>query len=152
MRKMEEHEERRSPLTIDEIQALIATLDASSVGELEYEKDGERLVLRKQPFSPQSVALPATEEGASEQEEDAADEHVIRAPMVGTFYSAPSPEAEPFVTVGSHVEEDTVVCIIEAMKLMNEIQADCRGEITAVLAENGQVVEYGQPLFRVRTS
>lgn len=82
--------------------------------------------------------------------EDEAGLHKIVAPMVGTFYAAPAPDAEPYVKVGDKVKEDTVVCIIEAMKLFNEIEAECRGEIVKVLVENGQLVEYGQPLFLVR--
>jgi acetyl-CoA carboxylase biotin carboxyl carrier protein len=73
----------------------------------------------------------------------------IKSPMLGTFYRSPSPDAEPFVQVGSHVDNDSVVCIIEAMKVFNEITADCRGKIVAVLVENAQPVEYGQALFRV---
>ena len=69
--------------------------------------------------------------------------------MLGTFYRAPSPDAEPFVQVGSHVDNETVVCIIEAMKVFNEITADCSGKIVAVLVENAQAIEYGQVLFRV---
>ncbi|GMA55854.1 hypothetical protein GCM10025858_03570 [Alicyclobacillus sacchari] len=78
------------------------------------------------------------------------DVHVITSPMVGTFYRAPSPESAPFVEVGAQVTSKTVVCIIEAMKLMNEIEAEVSGEVIEVLAENGQLVEYGQPLFKVR--
>lgn len=77
--------------------------------------------------------------------------HVINSPIVGTFFRAPSPTSDPFVTIGSQVEPDTVVCIIEAMKLMNEIQAEISGEIAKIYVENGQPVEYGQPLFGVRT-
>lgn len=76
--------------------------------------------------------------------------HLITSPMVGTFYRAPSPENPPFVEVGSKVTEKSVVCIVEAMKLMNEIEAEVRGEVIEVLAENGQLVEYGQPLFRIK--
>jgi acetyl-CoA carboxylase biotin carboxyl carrier protein len=76
--------------------------------------------------------------------------HVIKSPIVGTFYSAPSPEAAPFVKVGDTIQSGQVVCIVEAMKLMNEIEADMGGEIVAVLAENGQPVEYGQSLFALR--
>lgn len=79
------------------------------------------------------------------------DLHVIKSPIVGTFYRAPSPNSEPFVTVGAQIEPDSVVCIIEAMKLMNEIQAEVGGEIVKIYVENGQPVEYGQPLFGVRT-
>ncbi|HSB10507.1 MAG TPA: acetyl-CoA carboxylase biotin carboxyl carrier protein [Blastocatellia bacterium] len=91
---------------------------------------------------------PAGDAGAVEAEPDL---HVIKSPIVGTFYRAPSPNSEPFVTIGAQIEPDTVVCIIEAMKLMNEIQAEVGGEIVKVYAENGQPVEYGQPLFGVRT-
>ena len=73
----------------------------------------------------------------------------ISAPIVGTFYRAPAPDAEPYVKVGDHIEEDTVVCIIEAMKLFNEIKAEIRGTIKQILVENGQPVEYGQTLFLV---
>lgn len=76
--------------------------------------------------------------------------HKIVSPMVGTFYEAPSPGAKPFVSVGDTVEKNTVVCIIEAMKLFNEIEAEVRGKIVKVLVENGQLVEYGQPLFLVK--
>jgi acetyl-CoA carboxylase biotin carboxyl carrier protein len=77
--------------------------------------------------------------------------HIIKSPIVGTFYRSPSPESEAFVKVGDRVENDTVVCIIEAMKLMNEIQAETVGNIAEIYVENGQPVEYNQPLFGVRT-
>jgi len=76
-----------------------------------------------------------------------AEGHVVKAPMVGTFYRSPSPDAKPFVEVGQAVKEGDVICIIEAMKLMNEIDADAAGTVKAILVENGQPVEYGQPLF-----
>ena len=82
----------------------------------------------------------------------AADEHIIKSPIVGTFYAGPSPEAGPFVRVGDRVEAGQTVCIIEAMKLMNEIEADISGEVARVLIENGQPVEYGEPLFALRPS
>ena len=78
------------------------------------------------------------------------DFHVIKSPIVGTFYSAASPGADPYVSAGSRVEPGQVLCIIEAMKLMNEIESDVAGEVVRVLAENGQPVEYGQPLFGIR--
>lgn len=80
----------------------------------------------------------------------AADEHIIKSPIVGTFYAGPSPEAGPFVHVGDHVDAGQTVCIIEAMKLMNEIEADIAGEVMRVLVENAQPVEYGEPLFALR--
>jgi acetyl-CoA carboxylase biotin carboxyl carrier protein len=73
--------------------------------------------------------------------------HVVKAPMVGTFYRSPSPDAKPFVEVGQAIKEGDTICIIEAMKLMNEIEADASGTVKAILVENGQPVEYGQPLF-----
>jgi acetyl-CoA carboxylase biotin carboxyl carrier protein len=80
----------------------------------------------------------------------AADEHIIKSPIVGTFYAGPSPDAGPFVRVGDFVEAGQTVCIIEAMKLMNEIEADIGGEVARVMVENGQPVEYGEPLFALR--
>jgi acetyl-CoA carboxylase biotin carboxyl carrier protein len=82
----------------------------------------------------------------------AEDLHVVKSPIVGTFYSAPSPGAEPFVKVGDHVEVGQVLCIIEAMKLMNEIESDVSGEVMRIFVENGQPVEYGEPLFAIRPS
>ncbi|HEY0729571.1 MAG TPA: acetyl-CoA carboxylase biotin carboxyl carrier protein [Pyrinomonadaceae bacterium] len=79
------------------------------------------------------------------------DLHIISSPSVGTFYRSPSPTAEPFVKIGSNVEPASVVCIIEAMKLMNEIQAEASGEVVKIYVENGQPVEYGQPLFGIRS-
>ncbi|HEX8559409.1 MAG TPA: acetyl-CoA carboxylase biotin carboxyl carrier protein [Pyrinomonadaceae bacterium] len=96
--------------------------------------------------APAAVAAPAA--AAPEPPEE--ELHVITAEMVGTFYRAPSPKAEPFVKVGSQVEAGTVVCIIEAMKLMNEIESDVAGAIVKIYVENGQPVEYGQPLFGVK--
>ena len=75
----------------------------------------------------------------------------IKSPMVGTFYEAPSPDADPFVKKGDNVTTEMVVCIVEAMKLMNELEAEVEGEIVEVLVDNGQLVEYGQPLFKVKT-
>ena len=86
------------------------------------------------------------EEAASEDQ----DLQIITAPIVGTFYRAPSPTADSFVRIGSQVESSTVVCIIEAMKLMNEIQAETTGEVVKIYVENGQAVEYGQPLFGIK--
>lgn len=78
--------------------------------------------------------------------------HKIVSPMVGTFYRAPSPDSDPYVKEGDQIEETTVVCIVEAMKLMNELEAETRGTIVKILVENGQLVEYGQPLFLVKTN
>jgi acetyl-CoA carboxylase biotin carboxyl carrier protein len=98
-------------------------------------------------------ALPQPKHPGAEAEAAASvDEglHIIPSPIVGTFYRSPSPTSEPFVRIGSHVEVDSIVCIIEAMKLMNEIQAETSGEVVKIYVENGQPVEYGQPLFGIK--
>ncbi len=95
-----------------------------------------------------ATAAPETSQGASA--EAAEDLYIIPSPIVGTFYRSPSPQADVFVKAGSHVEPDTVVCIIEAMKLMNEIQAETTGTVAKIYVENGQPVEYGQPLFGIK--
>jgi acetyl-CoA carboxylase biotin carboxyl carrier protein len=97
-----------------------------------------------------ALAAPAAAQTAKDEAPVAeAQLHMIKSPIVGTFYRSASPTSEPFVKIGDHVEQDTVVCIIEAMKLMNEIQAETRGEIVKIYVENGQPVEYGQPLFGI---
>ncbi|AIQ42560.1 acetyl-CoA carboxylase biotin carboxyl carrier protein [Paenibacillus sp. FSL R7-0297] len=164
---------------LSEIKELIKLLDqTSSVHELEIESEGMKLAIRKpdrpeadgtaiqatpyaypftpasQPQSPQHVAPPVVSEvpAVTQQQSPSAEGalHKIVSPMVGTFYSAASPETPSFVSVGDRVHEKSTVCIIEAMKLMNELEAEVKGEIVSVLAENGQLVEYGQPLFLVR--
>jgi acetyl-CoA carboxylase biotin carboxyl carrier protein len=92
------------------------------------------------PAAPSVAAAPAEPEPGQEG-------HVVKAPMVGTFYRSSSPDAKPFIEVGQAVKEGDTICIIEAMKLMNEIEADASGMVKAILVENGQPVEYGQPLF-----
>ncbi len=98
------------------------------------------------PTAPTDSPLPA----APDQEESIPDGEMVRAPMVGTFYSASSPEAEPFVTMGQSVTEGDTLCIIEAMKMFNQIEAEATGIIVAILAESGQPVEFDQPLFVIR--
>jgi acetyl-CoA carboxylase biotin carboxyl carrier protein len=98
---------------------------------------------------PHSVALHPGAQAETAAQEDQ-DLHIITSPIVGTFYRAASPTAETFVRIGSQVEAETVVCIIEAMKLMNEIQAETRGEVAKIYVENGQAVEFGQPLFGIK--
>jgi acetyl-CoA carboxylase biotin carboxyl carrier protein len=103
-----------------------------------------------QPAPGPSAAGEPPAAGASPAEEVPADAEVLRSPMVGTFYRSPSPDAEPFVDVGSAVSEDSVICIIEAMKVMNEIRAERNGVVHKVLVENGEPVQFGQPLFVIR--
>ncbi|RIX53394.1 acetyl-CoA carboxylase biotin carboxyl carrier protein [Paenibacillus nanensis] len=161
---------------LSEIKELIKLVDQTSVSELEIENEGARLHIRKpgktevvsvqtapithtysQPpvaAAPQQPAVAAAASPAAAEatpaKAPAADLHQIVSPMVGTFYSAPSPEAAPFVKVGDRVHEKSVVCILEAMKLMNELEAEVNGEIVEILVSNGQLVEYGQPLFLVK--
>ncbi|MEA4828642.1 MAG: acetyl-CoA carboxylase biotin carboxyl carrier protein, partial [Enterococcus thailandicus] len=143
---------RTKMLNLAEIQALIKTLDNSSIEKFEYECDEYRLSLKK---GSSGVAVKKTQ-AETVVEEEAADEAEekelieITAPMVGTFYSATEPGAEPFVKVGSKIDADSVICILEAMKLFTEVEADVSGEIVEILAKDGDLVEYGQSLFSVK--
>ncbi|WP_026558850.1 acetyl-CoA carboxylase biotin carboxyl carrier protein [Bacillus sp. J37] len=164
-------------LKIQEIREIIKLIDHSSIDEFTFEQDGSKIKMKKQTNEVETVvrnvvaappaeavqvqqvetqavpAQPATLEVAAPKEESKADTanlHKITSPMVGTFYAASSPEAGNYVEVGSKVTNDSVVCIVEAMKLFNEIEAEVKGEIVEILAENGQLVEYGQPLFLVK--
>lgn len=96
------------------------------------------------------TAAPATVEAEASAEDEFANAKTITSPMVGVFYAAPSPDAEPYISVGSVIKKGDVLCLIEAMKLMNEVQAEQSGEIVKICVENGQVVEYGQPLFLIK--
>ena len=151
---------------LNELKALIRILEESGLSELEIEEEGRRIRLQKPAaglaYAPIPVAspIPVAIEGAAprnggapalEAEAEAGDGlPTFDAPMVGTFYSAPSPGADPFVKVGDRVEVNQVICIVEAMKLMNEVSAKFPGIIDRVLVENAQPVEFGQPLFAVR--
>ena len=164
---------------MEELRELISLLRENGLAELELENEGFRVRLRSESSVSESVAqlaalhqsapAPAPAPDKSAPPEPAAsgpvhpgtqattaasqdqDLHIISSPIVGTFYRSPSPTAEPFVKIGSNVEQETVVCIIEAMKLMNEIQAEARGEVVKIYVENGQPVEYGQPLFGIQS-
>lgn len=154
--------------SIEEIKELIATLDNSGLTNLEIvDQNGEKLTLKKKATVADShavnvtvpvgtvgsvaptAAIPQTAEAEATPAEPQAPQKgkTIDCPMVGVFYTAPSPEADPYVKVGSVVNKGDVVCIIEAMKLMNEVTATQSGTIKEILAENGDIVEYGQPLF-----
>ena len=161
-------------VNMDELRELIGLLRDNGLAELELENEGFRVRLRRESDraesshasvphhdpAPAQTPAPAPAPAASgpahpgTQASTAAaqdqDLHIIQSPIVGTFYRSPSPTAEAFVKIGSNVEPDTVVCIIEAMKLMNEIQAETSGEVVKIYVENGQPVEYGQPLFGIK--
>ena len=136
------------------IAELIELMNQNDLAELEIEEDGCRIRLRKAEGRGERAVVYSGggAGGAAEHVAAAAGEHretqvTIKSPMVGTFYRAPSPDSDPFVEAGDSVTEDNVCCIIEAMKVMNEIKAECRGTIKDILVGNGEPVEYGQPLF-----
>ena len=136
---------------IEEIKELMALLENSSLSALEVQQDDVKVRLEKPAVTvaaPVAAPAPAPAPVAAPAPADAGK--AINAPIVGVFYAAPSPDSEPYVSVGKRVKKGDVVCIIEAMKCMNEIQAEEDGEITAVLATNGELVEYGQPLFAIK--
>jgi acetyl-CoA carboxylase biotin carboxyl carrier protein len=157
-------------MTIEEIRELLQLFNASGVGELEVERDDFRIRIsraastqeRVVSASPAAVtplmaaqapvAAPAAAPGAAPapQPEAHANQVLVKSPIVGTFYETPSPGAPPFVKVGDSVAPGQVLCIIESMKLMNEIEAEVAGTLTAKLVENGKPVEYGEPLFSIR--
>ena len=144
-------------MDLKDIKALIDLMKKNDLSVFEMEKDGFRIKLQKglgdQPIITSTTA-PAARTAANSPAATASAESAslkdIVSPMVGTFYRAGSPDASPFVDVGTKVDEDTVVCIIEAMKVMNEIKAETSGVIAEVVAENSKPVQFGQVLFRVR--
>jgi acetyl-CoA carboxylase biotin carboxyl carrier protein len=151
------------PKDLKEIKAIIDLMQKHDLSVFEIEKEGFRLKLEKRLSAqaaaavPPAVAAPSEAVPAAPETTAAAPKPIesvplkeIVSPMVGTFYRSASSDSPPFVDVGKTVAEDTVVCIIEAMKVMNEIKAETGGVITEVLAENGKPVQFGQVLFRVR--
>jgi len=150
-------------MDLRKLKKLIDLVQESGIAELEITEGEEKVRIVKGgvvSVSPGSAGAPAAAPAAAPpglptaaapaaapEAAPAVEGHVVKAPMVGTFYRSPSPDAKAFVEVGQAVKEGEVICIIEAMKLMNEIDADAAGTVTAILVENGQPVEYGQPLF-----
>lgn len=157
-------------MNFKEIKELIEILDQSSLTEINIEDKGNIVNLKKvketeiitpqvsqqpmQQIAPQQPAVSNQLDTQSSDDTSASQENdnlkTINAPMVGTFYKSPSPEESPYVQIGDSVSNESTVCILEAMKLFNEIQAEVTGEITEILVEDGQMVEYGQPLFKVK--
>jgi acetyl-CoA carboxylase biotin carboxyl carrier protein len=178
-RKEQSESSAKASVNMEELRELIALLRDNGLAELELEREDFRVRLRREGVAaasdnahyvapapaPAPVANPSaapaanpsgsapSHPGAQASTAASADQdlHIISSPIVGTFYRSPSPTAEPFVKIGTNVESESVVCIIEAMKLMNEIQAEQRGEVVKIYVENGQPVEYGQPLFGIRS-
>ena len=136
-------------LTDDDVREILRLIDESELGELKIETEGLSLhVVRRGATPPphDEERVPAAAAGATV---DGAGGLTIEAPMLGVFYRAPSPGAQPFVDVGTRVERDTIVCVIEVMKMMNSVPAGVVGTIAEVHVENAEAVEFGQPLFRV---
>jgi len=155
-------------MDLDLIKKLVKIVDTSSVTDLEIEESGLKIKIAKkvrssqvvtqaqipvasaQPIiQPASTGVGETAKQKAEAEATAANQHEIKSPIVGTFYRAPAPDADSYVQIGSVVAPGSVLCIVEAMKLMNEIESDVSGKIVKILVENGKPVEYNQPLFLI---
>jgi len=149
---------------IEEVRDLADLFEERGLTELEFENENVRVRLAKMTATsyvpapqqmataPQAIAsaAPASTEAAAAATSTSSDLHKIISPIVGTFYRSPGPDKDPYVSEGSKVSPESVVCIVEAMKLMNEIQAETSGEVVEIYVENGQPVEFGQPLFGIK--
>jgi acetyl-CoA carboxylase biotin carboxyl carrier protein len=155
-------------MEFEDIERILELVRQHDLAEFEVEQDGLKLRIRKasaalpappahQPAAAPALHVPVAVQSAQSvpapapQETDAVELAVVKSPIVGTFYRSPEPGAESFVEVGQHVKKDQVLCIIEAMKLMNEITSEYEGEIVSAYVENGQPVQYGERLFAIRT-
>ena len=155
-------------MDLDLIKKLVKMVDTSSVTDLEIEENGLKIKIAKkirssqvitqaqipvasaQPvLQPAAGGLEETAKQKAEAEQIASNLHEIRSPIVGTFYRAPAPDADSYIQIGSAVAPGSVLCIVEAMKLMNEIESDVSGKVVKILVENGKPVEYNQPLFLI---
>lgn len=162
--------EVRSTLDVDALQKIVEILEASDVTRLSWRRGTERLLIRRGPLpvpmgsvlssgpavtvvspepAPRHVAPPSSAPAAVPAPEAEKPGALVTSPFVGTFYRTPAPDQPPFVDVGTVVRKGQVLCIVEAMKLMNEIEAETAGKITEILAQNGNPVEFGQALFRI---
>lgn len=153
-------------MNIKEIKELLELMAEHNIGEIEIEKDNAKIKLRKLPngqvvmqSAPQAIApmqtvmhSPAQAPTAVAQSASEEGVTIVRSPMVGTFYAAPAPDQPAYVTVGKTVKDGDVLCIIEAMKLMNEIKSELGGTVVEILVQNGQTVEYDQPILKIKKS
>ena len=148
-------------MDIRKIKKLIELLEESGIEELEIQEGEESVrisrgsrhaapVYAPQPSAPAPAPAAPAPEAAAPAQDDTPSGHMVRSPMVGTFYRAPAPDAKPFVDVGDKIGPNDTLCIIEAMKMLNQIEAEVSGEVSEVLVENGQPVEFDQPLFVVK--
>ena len=152
-------------MDLEELEKILELMDANKLTELEYEEEGKKIRLKREdgsapvpvampmpPMAPIPVSVPAAPAAsAAPATPSALPPNCVEftAPLVGTFYRAPRPDAEDFVNVGDEITADKVVCIIEAMKMMNEIKAEIKGTIREILVKNGQAIEFGEPLFLI---
>ena len=146
-------------MNLEEIRSLVQIMNEGKLTCVEVTEGETKIRLEKQPAAgsvgaPAAAAptsVPAQPQTAAEQAPGNAPQYIeVKSPMVGVFYAASSPESQPFVQIGQKVKKGDILCVIEAMKLMNELNADADGEIAEVCAQNGQIVEYGQTLFKLR--
>jgi acetyl-CoA carboxylase biotin carboxyl carrier protein len=154
---------------IEQIEQLLRFMSEHNLEEFEYSRGDLRIRLKKpganmmiaaprpapEIIVPGAVTVPTAEgsaEEASVETHGGEDLHLVKSPIVGTYYESPSPGSEAFVKIGAHVDSGQTLCIVEAMKLMNEIESDVSGEVLRIFVDNGQPVEYGQPLFGIRPS
>ncbi len=144
---------------IEKVKNLISLMNENGLAEIEVEEDATKIRLKRNSLDSIQTSIqlpdvkPSLQEGTTKYLTSKSESNIseVVAPMVGTFYTS-APGADPYVAIGDEVGEETVVCIIEAMKIMNEIKAETKGKIVEVMVENGTAVEYGQPLFGVETS
>jgi acetyl-CoA carboxylase biotin carboxyl carrier protein len=141
-------------MELEDLKELLALLKETDITELQIEKEGTKVKIRREKILT-SLDIPVQrvsslhEKIVAETEEESQRLVTVTSPIVGTFYRAPSPDADPFVEVGARVRKNQVLCIVEAMKLMNEIESEVDGIVVKILVENGQPVEYGEPLFLI---
>ena len=138
-------------MDLQKIEALVRLFESSALGAMDVSEGDFSLSLKRAcdpPPAPGDAPAPAPIPAAAPAPAESG--RVVKSPLAGVFYAASSPDAAPFVQAGDRVKKGDTLCIIEAMKVMNELTADADGEVEAVLAENGQIVEYGQPLFRLK--
>ncbi len=146
------------PYDLEEIRELAALMKESELSELELRDEKRRIRLRRGVDAPLVASAPspavsaASESAVSGAAEEDANIAYITAPMVGTFYGRANPDSQPYVKVGDRVSEDTIICIVEAMKVFNEIPAECSGVITEVLVKDQDPVDFGKPMFRIKTN
>jgi acetyl-CoA carboxylase biotin carboxyl carrier protein len=152
-------DEKKPNKDLSKVKEIIELMIEKDLVEVELVEGENKIHLRRPEMNAQPAYVPPPVAAPHQQPQATANETAktenddgsveIKSPIVGTFYSSPSPDAEPYVKVGDRVEPDTVVCIVEAMKVMNELKAECSGTITKILCQTGQAVEYDQPLFKV---